>query len=45
MKSSACLVVAMCAVLAVSAAWAENTGTRHHHQGRHVTHGAPGNDL
>ncbi len=41
MKCSACLVVAMCALLAVSAAWAESTGTRHHHQGRHVTHGAP----
>jgi hypothetical protein len=41
MKSSACLVVAMCAVLATSAAWAEKAGTRHHHQGRHVTHGAP----
>ena len=41
MKCSACLLAAMCAVLAVSAAWAESTGTRHHHQGRHVTHGAP----
>jgi hypothetical protein len=41
MKSSAYLVVAMCAVLAVSAAWAESTATRHHHQGHHGTRAAP----
>jgi hypothetical protein len=41
MKSSAGLVVAVCAVLAGSAARAENTATRHHHQGRHPTHAAP----
>ena len=41
MKSSAYLLVAMCVVLAASAAWAESTATRHHHQGRHGTHAAP----
>jgi hypothetical protein len=40
MKCSASLVVAMFAVLAVSAAWAESTGTRHH-QGHHRTQAAP----
>jgi len=41
MKSSACLMIAMCAVLAVSAAWAESTKPRHHHNGGHGTHAAP----
>ena len=43
MRSNACLLVAMCAVLAASTAWAaENATSRHHrHHGRHVTHTAP----
>ena len=44
MSSNACLLVAMCAVLAASTAWAaENATSRHHHHrhGRHVTHTAP----
>jgi hypothetical protein len=42
MRSIACLVVATCAVLAASTAWAtENAASRHHHHGRHVTHAAP----
>ena len=42
MKSKAYLLVAMCAVLAASTAWAENATSRHHrHHGRHVTHTAP----
>jgi len=42
MSSGACLVVAMCAVLAVSTAWAtEKTASCHHRHGRHVTHAAP----
>jgi hypothetical protein len=41
MRSNACLVVAMCAVLAASTAWAaENAASRHHRHGRHVTHTA-----
>jgi hypothetical protein len=42
MRSNACLVVAMCAVLAASTAWAtENAASRHHRHGRHVTHPVP----
>jgi hypothetical protein len=41
MKSFAGLVVATCAVLAVSAAWAGNSAPRHNHHGR-ATHAAPG---
>jgi len=43
MRSNACLLVAMGAVLAASTAWAaENATSRHHrHHGRHVTHTAP----
>jgi hypothetical protein len=42
MRSNACLVVAMCAVLAVSAAWAtESAAPRHQRHARHVTHTAP----
>ena len=42
MSSKACLVVAMGAFLAASAAWAaESAASRHHHHGRHVTHTAP----
>ena len=43
MRSNACLLVTMCAVLAASTAWAaENATARHHrHHGRHVTHTAP----
>jgi hypothetical protein len=42
MRSHACLLVAMGAVLAVSTAWAtESAAPRHHHHGRHVTHAAP----
>ena len=42
MRSNACLVVAMCAVLAASTAWAtENAATRHHRHERHVPHAAP----
>jgi hypothetical protein len=42
MKSYVCLMLAMCAVLAGSTAWAiENTAPRHHHNGRYVTHPAP----
>jgi hypothetical protein len=42
MRSKACLLVAMGAILAVSAAWAaESAASRHHHRGRHVTHTAP----
>jgi hypothetical protein len=42
MTNNACLLVAMCAVLAVSTAWAtESAAPRHHHHGRHVTHAAP----
>jgi hypothetical protein len=42
MMSNACLLAAMGAVLAVSAAWAtESAAPRHHHHGRHVTHAAP----
>jgi len=42
MRSNACLVVAMCTVLAVSTAWAtESAAPRHHRHGRHVTHAAP----
>ena len=38
-RSNACLVVAMCVVLATSTAWAaENVASRHHRHGRHVTH-------
>ena len=41
MRSNACLV-AMCAILATSAAWAaESAASRHHHHGHHVTHTAP----
>ena len=41
MKIYACLMVAMCAVLAGSSAWAiDNTAHRHHHQGRHGAHAA-----
>jgi hypothetical protein len=41
MRSNACLVVAMYAVLAASTAWAaENAATRHYRHGRHVTHTA-----
>jgi hypothetical protein len=42
MRSNACLMVAMCAVLAVSTAWAtESAALRHHRHGRHETHAAP----
>jgi hypothetical protein len=42
MRSTACLVVAMCALLAASTAWAtDNAASRHHRHGRHVTHAAP----
>jgi hypothetical protein len=42
MRSHASLVVAMCAVLAVSTAWATQSAARHHHRhGCHVTHPAP----
>jgi hypothetical protein len=42
MRSIACLVVAMWAVLAVSAAWATEGGAhRHHRHTRHVTRPAP----
>jgi hypothetical protein len=42
MRNNACLLVATCAVLAVSTAWAtESAAPRHHHHGRHVTHAAP----
>ena len=42
MRSKACLLVAMGAVLAASAAWAtESAASRHHRHGRHVTHTAP----
>jgi hypothetical protein len=41
MKSSANVVVAICAVLAASTAWAETAAPRHHHQGRRPTHAAP----
>jgi hypothetical protein len=42
MRSNACLLVATCAVLAVSTAWAtESAAPRHHHHGRHMTHAAP----
>jgi len=42
MRSIACPVVAMCAVLAVSTAWAtESAAPRHHRHGRHVTHITP----
>ena len=41
MKSYARLAVAMCAVLAVSAAWAESTAPRNRHHGAHSTHAAP----
>jgi hypothetical protein len=41
MRSNACLVVAMCVVLATSTVWAaENAASRHHRHGRHVTHPA-----
>jgi hypothetical protein len=43
MRSNACLLAAICAVLAASTAWAaENATSRHHHHGRHVTHTAVG---
>jgi hypothetical protein len=43
MRSNACLVVAMCAVLAASTAWAaQSTASRHHRHTRHVMHTAPG---
>ena len=42
MRRIACLLVATCAVLAASAAWAiESATSRHHRHGRHVTHTAP----
>jgi hypothetical protein len=43
MRSNACVLVAICAVLAASTTWAaENAASRHHrHHGRHVTHTAP----
>jgi hypothetical protein len=41
MKSSAYLVVATCAALAVSSAWAESTTPRNRHHGAHPTHAAP----
>jgi hypothetical protein len=42
MRSIACLVVAMCAILPRSAAWATESGApRHHRHERHVTHTAP----
>jgi hypothetical protein len=42
MRNTACLLVTMCAILAVSTAWAtESAPPRHHHHGRHVTHAAP----
>jgi hypothetical protein len=41
MKSSASAVVAVCAMFAVSTAWAENVVPRHHHQGHHPAHAAP----
>ena len=43
MRSNACLLVTMCAILAASTAWAaENATSRHHrHHGRHVMHTAP----
>jgi hypothetical protein len=42
MRNNVCLLVAMCAVLAVSTAWAaESAAPRHHHHGRHVTRAAP----
>ncbi len=42
MKSYARPVVAICAVLAVSAAWAKDSAApRHHHHGHHATHAAP----
>ena len=43
MRSHACLLATLCAVLAGSTAWAaENATSRHHrHHGRHVTHTAP----
>jgi hypothetical protein len=42
MRRNACLVVAMYAVLAVSAAGAtESAAPGHHRHGRHVTHTAP----
>ena len=41
-EEQCCLVVAMSAVLAASTAWAtENTASRHHGHGRHVTHATP----
>jgi hypothetical protein len=42
MRTNACLVVSMCAVLAASTAGAtENVASRHHRHTRHVTHAAP----
>jgi hypothetical protein len=41
MRTNACLLVAMWAVLAVSTASATSAALRHHHHGRHVTHAAP----
>jgi hypothetical protein len=42
MRNDACLLVAMCAVLAGSTAWAtESSAPRRHHHGRHVTQAAP----
>ena len=42
MRSIARLLVATCAVLAASAAWATGgAASRHHRHGRHVTHTAP----
>jgi hypothetical protein len=42
MRSNACLLLAICAVLTVSTAWAtESAAPRHHHHGRHVTHAGP----
>jgi hypothetical protein len=40
-KGSANVVVAICAVFAVSTAWAETAAPRHHYGGRHPTHAAP----
>jgi hypothetical protein len=40
MRSNACLVATVCAVLAASTAWAA-APPRHHHHGRHVIHAAP----
>ena len=37
MSSNACLVVAMCAVLAASTAWAAENAASRHHRHRHTT--------